>query len=382
MSTKAVRSPARQNAHVREVPPILKQAFADSNSATAIFDSDESLLFANTELRRLADGFAANEATLVNLAPDDQTSAAFVEFERFRAGRSDTLRGRYAIRCRDGKRHYVDLSARRDTFGSDEQKLIIVQFFDVSEAYEARAEMDRNNARWETALAAAGQGMWEHDTATGKLTVSHGWKRLRGIPDDEDVIFTREAWLARLHPEDRDETDETSRKQGHVDGFDTLEYRERHRDGHYIWIYSRGRPYAWDENGVPTKTIGTDTDITRPKAVEAELALEKERLHVTLESIADGVISTDAEGRVTFINEAAVQMTGWDGRRSPRSAHRQPCSKAIPKRNLVRAPTMWRNAWPKDRCVGPPAIPASRARTKNRAISVRSPRRCATSPVR
>ena len=52
--------------------------------------------------------------------------------------------------------------------------------------------------------------------------------------------------------------------------------------------------------------------MTRLKAVEAELALEKERLRVTLESIADGVISTDAEGRITFINEAAVHMTGWE----------------------------------------------------------------------
>ena len=245
MSSKAARSPAHESVHVREVPPILKQAFAESNSATAIFDTNGSLLFANIELRKLADAFATNDATLANLVPDDQTSAACVAFERFRAGRSDLLRARYAIRCHSGKRFWIDLSARRETFTPGDQPLTIVQFFDVTETYEARAEMDRNNARWETALAAAGQGMWEFDGGTGKLTVSHGWKRLRGIPDDEEITFSREDWLKRLHPEDRDRIDTTSRKQGHEAGFDVLEYRERHRDGHYIWIYSRGRPYAW-----------------------------------------------------------------------------------------------------------------------------------------
>jgi diguanylate cyclase (GGDEF)-like protein/PAS domain S-box-containing protein len=74
---------------------------------------------------------------------------------------------------------------------------------------------------------------------------------------------------------------------------------------------SRGKPIEWDENGNSLRMIGTDTDITLLKQIEAELALEKERLHVTLQSIADGVISTDHEGRITFINKAAEKMTGW-----------------------------------------------------------------------
>ncbi len=45
--------------------------------------------------------------------------------------------------------------------------------------------------------------------------------------------------------------------------------------------------------------------------MESQLALEKERLKVTLELIADGVISTDADGLVIFMNQAAEQMTGW-----------------------------------------------------------------------
>jgi PAS domain S-box-containing protein len=44
---------------------------------------------------------------------------------------------------------------------------------------------------------------------------------------------------------------------------------------------------------------------------ERELAAERERLRITLASIGDGVISTDAEGRVAYLNGVAEALTGW-----------------------------------------------------------------------
>ena len=44
---------------------------------------------------------------------------------------------------------------------------------------------------------------------------------------------------------------------------------------------------------------------------ERELAAERERLRITLASIGDAVISTDAECRVTYLNGVAEALTGW-----------------------------------------------------------------------
>ncbi|ACB75753.1 PAS domain S-box protein [Opitutus terrae] len=53
-------------------------------------------------------------------------------------------------------------------------------------------------------------------------------------------------------------------------------------------------------------------DLTELKQAEAALAAEKERLAVTLRAMAEGVITTDVEGRVQFINDAAVSFTQWE----------------------------------------------------------------------
>jgi len=50
---------------------------------------------------------------------------------------------------------------------------------------------------------------------------------------------------------------------------------------------------------------------TVQQRVERELFEERERLRITLASIGDGVISTDCEGRVVFLNHVAEMLTGW-----------------------------------------------------------------------
>ncbi|MEB0120458.1 EAL domain-containing protein [Pseudomonas sp. CCI1.2] len=46
-------------------------------------------------------------------------------------------------------------------------------------------------------------------------------------------------------------------------------------------------------------------------AFASALQQEKERAQVTLESIGDGVITTDVEGSITYMNPAAEQLTHW-----------------------------------------------------------------------
>ncbi len=52
-------------------------------------------------------------------------------------------------------------------------------------------------------------------------------------------------------------------------------------------------------------------DITERKRLEQQVFYEKELFETTLLSVGDGVISTDAEANVLFMNKVAEQLTGW-----------------------------------------------------------------------
>jgi diguanylate cyclase (GGDEF)-like protein/PAS domain S-box-containing protein len=49
------------------------------------------------------------------------------------------------------------------------------------------------------------------------------------------------------------------------------------------------------------------------KTAEEKLFTEKERAQVTLNSIGDAVLSTDLQGKVTYLNAVAEKITGWTG---------------------------------------------------------------------
>jgi diguanylate cyclase (GGDEF)-like protein/PAS domain S-box-containing protein len=66
-----------------------------------------------------------------------------------------------------------------------------------------------------------------------------------------------------------------------------------------------------DVAGRITHYEGTIADITERKRAEQAVFAEKERAQVTLESIGDAVISTDAEARIEYINPVAESLTAW-----------------------------------------------------------------------
>ena len=61
-----------------------------------------------------------------------------------------------------------------------------------------------------------------------------------------------------------------------------------------------------------TQKIGElSSEISRRQRAEQEVRRQRELLHVTISSIGDAVIATDRDGRVTFMNSVAEQLTGW-----------------------------------------------------------------------
>jgi diguanylate cyclase (GGDEF)-like protein/PAS domain S-box-containing protein len=98
----------------------------------------------------------------------------------------------------------------------------------------------------------------------------------------------------------------------HRDGFvREAECQLRRRDGTLITVLQNSRVVR-NDLGEIVGYEGTITDVTVRKRAEIQLYEEKEKAQVTLQSIGDAVITTDADGRVEYLNPVAEELTGWD----------------------------------------------------------------------
>ena len=78
------------------------------------------------------------------------------------------------------------------------------------------------------------------------------------------------------------------------------------------WYDCRDQAIHWTDGRLVRMEIAID--ITERKLTKEALLSEKERLEVTLRSIGDGVITTDVEGKVVYVNKVAEDLTGWTNR--------------------------------------------------------------------
>ncbi|WP_246674501.1 PAS domain S-box protein [Mesorhizobium sp. B4-1-3] len=196
---------------------------------------------------------------------------------------------------------------------------LVSQIEDIDARKQAEARIAEAETRWNFALTSAGQGVWSFDMGKGGTTYSETWVKMLGYADGE-LDGDPDRWLTMIHPDDREHVAEADR--AHLAGetpFFEAEFRMRHRDGHWVWILDRGKAIERDGEGRLIRAIGSLTDITERKQAEerlkisaAMLADEKERLRVTLQSIGDAVICTDAANRITFMNPIAEKLTGVD----------------------------------------------------------------------
>jgi diguanylate cyclase (GGDEF)-like protein/PAS domain S-box-containing protein len=150
---------------------------------------------------------------------------------------------------------------------------------------------------------------WSWDIRTGNNVWSEEQYRIYGLEPFE-VDVTNEVFVGFLHPDDSDRVLTALSEAVEQQKAYTAEYRIVRRDGTIRWIEAQGHVRRSDD-GEPIEMTGTVLDITERKRIERLLLEEKERALVTLHSIGDAVISTDAHGNIEYLNPVAETLTGY-----------------------------------------------------------------------
>jgi len=194
---------------------------------------------------------------------------------------------------------------------------------------QQRTQDERNlqesEERLRLALRAANQGLYDLNLQTGEAIVSLEYATMLGF-NPETFRETNAKWIERLHPEDREQVAKVY--QDYVAGLlpeYKVEFRQLTQTGEWKWILSLGKIVAWDERGNPLRMMGTHTDISDRKKIEAEkLIAEQVRKELKLlENIFDTVLAGywdwDLQNNKEYLSPKFKKMFGYEDHELPNS---------------------------------------------------------------
>lgn len=163
---------------------------------------------------------------------------------------------------------------------------------------------------WEHALERAQLGVWDWNLETNDTFYSPTWARMLGYELSE-LPSASDLWLQLTHPDDRERA--VASGDRHLAGLTDIietEIRFRHKAGHWVWVLDRGGVVARDAEGKPLRMIGVQTDITKQKEAEAELAEVNARFRLALAASGTGIWHYDIGAATSFWDQRTREIYG------------------------------------------------------------------------
>lgn len=179
---------------------------------------------------------------------------------------------------------------------------------DVTEQRELYRALERSEARLRLAIEAAHIGTWDVDlgAAEPRLTWSPGYERVFGVAAERLPRTVAQTFEA-VHPDDRSALHRAVRRALHRDAPLRAEFRVTHPQG-MRWHAIHGR--ALRNGGRAQRLVGIGMDVTARKQAELALRHSREQLERVVQTMAEGLVLIDAQGRYTLANRAVLRILG------------------------------------------------------------------------
>ena len=183
----------------------------------------------------------------------------------------------------------------------------IAQVEDINDLKHTEWMNKRLMERITLANEAGGIGIWEWELQPDVISWDKRMFDLYEVP--AHIKPSWQVWYDCVVPEDRDHAENVIRDSLAARKPFKLEFRIAVNDGvrHIRSLANQ----VLNKDGEVERLLGINLDMTEVKQLNEALYQEKERLHITLDSIGEAVICIDVEMNVTFMNPVAEKMSGW-----------------------------------------------------------------------
>ncbi|MEX2353376.1 MAG: PAS domain S-box protein, partial [Gammaproteobacteria bacterium] len=195
------------------------------------------------------------------------------------------------------------------TIDLDDQVCSFTILHDISEQYRASAGLRQSEERFSLALKGAEEGVWDWDVINDSIYYSARMEEMLGYREGELDASARTI-LGLIHPRDVKLFLKRRRDflHGITDRFE-VEFRVRHKKGHYICILSRGFGVR-DENGRICRVVGTHLDISERKRTEKLLSANERRFRALYDDSPAMFFTLDKSGKIRSVNRYGAEQLG------------------------------------------------------------------------
>lgn len=206
--------------------------------------------------------------------------------------------------------------------------VIMVTMTDISTINADYQALLRDRAQMRAIIEVMHAGTWQWNLQTGETHINERWAQIAGYSLKELSPITVDTWSKFTHPDDVKESrhllsEHIAAKTSHYSSV----FRMKHKDGHWVWVQSRGRVYQWDAQGKPLWMAGTNLDVSNVRAAEEDARSTQANMQALIDASSDvAIIATDTEGLITVFNTGAEKLLGYSedevvGKLSPAPFH-------------------------------------------------------------
>ncbi len=186
-------------------------------------------------------------------------------------------------------------------------------FKDITETLQAEKELMNERERISYVLEGTKAGTWDWDIENDAITVNERWANIIGYKGEEIGALTYRHWMESLHQDDVIRISSTLGKvfSREADYYD-VEYRQKHRDGNYIWVHARGDIMEWTGLGKPLRMCGIHLDITKRKEAELKVIESEKRFKTIFDKSRTAMFLVNPSTlNIVDVNDSAIQFYGY-----------------------------------------------------------------------